>query len=530
MSTPASTIYCCSGVLLNNAYIHTIWFESDSAQRNYFQSKVVKTFNAYTYIRKSWSIKVESTMEQARKWNYLFFRNSESGKMYYYFINNIEYINDNTVELFIEMDVLQTYAFDYYIPPCFVEREHSETDVPGENLLDEGLDVGDYIINNKSNVDMQDLCVLMLSSIDPLGTTEERTVSIRSQVNDKVFSGLGVFAIPMTEISQLGTTLNNLDTWGKSDGILSMWMYPKRLVNLAGGNTWTDEYFRKMTDGGSSFDHTISINGDLDGYTPRNKKLLCYPYNFIYASNNAGGSALYRYEQFNNSGSCSFRVMGTLSPDGSVKMFPISYQGITINYEEGLTGSNYPTCAWNQDVYKLWLAQNQHQQKQAGWESIIKFVGGGAGLAASPWTGGTTAIAGAGLVYSGLTGANNLLAARADKEIQPPQAKGNFSTAINLKAEHQTFTFLQKSINADYARRLDEYFDLYGYKCLRKKSPNKNVRENWTYTKTLGCHATGNLCTDDLLKIQSIFDNGITFWKNGDNIGQYDLSNECILG
>ena len=37
----------------------------------------------------------------------------------------------------------------------------------------------------------------------------------------------------------------------------------------------------------------------LDGYAPRNNKLLSYPYNFLYVTNNQGNSAIYRWEFFN---------------------------------------------------------------------------------------------------------------------------------------------------------------------------------------------------------------------------------------
>ena len=128
MSTPASQINICEGVRLDNTYRNTIYFSGIAAQLSYFLGKVIKTFTGYTYLRKSWSIKVSATMEQANSWTYLFFSNGEGQKTWYYFINNIEYVNDNTVELFLELDVMQTYMFDYTLLPSFVEREHVTLD------------------------------------------------------------------------------------------------------------------------------------------------------------------------------------------------------------------------------------------------------------------------------------------------------------------------------------------------------------------------------------------------------------------
>ena len=39
----------------------------------------------------------------------------------------------------------------------------------------------------------------------------------------------------------------------------------------------------------------------LDGYTPKNKKLLTFPYCFLLVSNNNGNSNVYHYEKFTSS-------------------------------------------------------------------------------------------------------------------------------------------------------------------------------------------------------------------------------------
>ena len=88
MSTPATNIYLCSGVPLNNRYDHTLYFANAAAQLTYFSGKVVRTLNDYSYVRKSWKLKVAATMEAARVWSYLYFQNG-TGKRYFYFIKQI---------------------------------------------------------------------------------------------------------------------------------------------------------------------------------------------------------------------------------------------------------------------------------------------------------------------------------------------------------------------------------------------------------------------------------------------------------
>lgn len=524
MSTPSSIINICSGVRLNNKYEHTIWFDNVTSQLNYFAGKVVKTFSAYSYLRKSWSIKVEATLENAMLWSYLYFNNG--GKTYYYFINNVEYVNENMVELHIEMDVMQTYLFNHTLLHSFVEREHASSDIIGENVVEEGLELGELVNRNSSSLLFNDLCVLILSTFNPLTTTQEKTDTVLFASYDGVYSGLGLYAVNMTDAVAWGTKLTQLDSWGKSEGIVAMWMYPKELVTLIGSHSWTDGNVTKQVSKVASVYDAVARPSNLEGgYTPRNKKLLTYPFNMLYVTNNSGGAGVYHYELFGDPTDCNFRVVGSLTPEGVTKLYPLNYKGIQHNYEEGLTLGGFPSCAWNQDVYKLWLAQNQNQQSLNMGMAALKIGGGIVGTLAS---GGLGLAVSGGAVLSGASDIANLLAQRHDKELQPPQAKGTHSASVNISAGFQGYTFSQKCISIQTARILDDYFDLYGYRTNRVKIPNRNVRENWTYTKTIGCHIYGRFCNEDLTKIENIYNNGITFWKNGDSIGNYSLSNNTL--
>ena len=527
MATPTSIIKICSGVMLDRTYQNTIWFNSPTDQKEYFEGKVVKTFSSYSYLRKRWNIDVQATPEQAQSWTYLFFKNSANAKSYYYFINDVEYINENCVRLHLELDVMQTYAFDYTLARSFVEREHIAVDNIGDNLLDEGLDLGDYLVQNEQNIALSELCVLVLSSLNPELTEEDMNVGTLGQTFDGVFSGLGVYAVDLADYATLGYKLRELDEWGKSDCIVSMWMYPKELVRII-NSTWDDGTTFKQVAGvqGKTVQNVMFDGKMLGDYEPRNRKLFTHPYQVLYASNNAGGFAEYKFEHFNDPEHIDFRFTGAISPEGGCKLIPLNYKGDGEAYEEGLTLGGFPTCAWNQDVYKLWLAQNQNSNNLA-------FIQGGAaiagGLITTIATAGMGGLAGAGTAYSGLNQIMGTIARQKDMQVQPPQAKGQFSANVNIVSNKQTFTLQHKVVSPYYAKIADDFFDLYGYKTNLVKIPNRHVRENWTYTKTIGCNVYGNIPMSDLSQIKSIFDNGITFWVQGDLIGNYGLSNKCLM-
>lgn len=538
MSTPATRIYLCSGVPLNNNYDHTLYFTSATAQLNYFMGKVARTLSDYSYVRKSWKLKVGATMEDARAWSYLFFQNGTSGKRYFYFINQIEYINEGTVELTLEIDVMQTYMFDWVLRPCYVDREHSVTDTWGENTIDEGLSVGEMITAKKETIDLSsNLVIMTAASIDinkyyiSGGENEDKIVGANY---DHIFGGFQLTATPLSNAFNFAVMLNFINGKGKIDTIFNMWQYPARLITTGNGDF--ENAVAPYVTGTAEITHSASSRPtSLGGYVPKNKKVLQYPYCFMYATNNNGGAAVYHYEMFSIEPH-TFRVQGNIAPDAVVKLTPMNYKGVTLNHDESLAMGGYPICAWNSDTYKMWLAQNQNSQNLGYAMSGLKIVGGVAaivgGVVATGGTGGLGAGAGVagvgagvGMISSGMSGIASQLAQRADMEIQPPQARGTHSGSHNVSRGLQNFDIYHKTIDAYHAEVIDNYFTMYGYACRKVKKPNISSRPHWNYVKTVGSNVGGNICMEDLRVINSIFDKGVTFWKNMENVGNYSLDN-----
>lgn len=548
MSTPQSIINICTGVRLDSRYEHTIYFEAPEDQRNYFGGKTVKVFPSYSYLRKSWPLKVAATMEEAKTWNYLFFKNTTDGKTYYYFINTVEYINDSTVELGLELDVMQTYHFDYSLRPCFVERQHVDDDTIGLHTVDEGLELGEFIDNSHYDLDPGDLAIMIMATINPNAETVGGAHAALPYSYNGVFSGVKFWAVDGSQWVKWGEQLKTLDELGQSGAILSMWMYPKSLIVLGGDATWADPtelckpvekaigLADRMGSTGNLADtvQKMTPGTPVNGYIPKNNKVLIYPFNFLYVTNNQGGSAAYRYERFGSGG--GFYMTGALSPDGGVRLTPSNYNGQGVNYENGLTITSYPTCAWDTDVYKMWLAQNQNTHNLTMATGALKVGAGIVGAVATSFT-GVGALAGAGTAISGAMEIANHLAQKADRAIEPPQAKGNFSAAINVTDKKQCFTVTRRSVNAEHAAIIDDYFTMYGYKLNSVTIPLQMARELFTYVKTIGCvisptrmgsNQTFGMCNEDRIKIEGIYDRGITFWADGDKIGDYYESNEPV--
>ena len=81
------------------------------------------------------------------------------------------------------------------------------------------------------------------------------------------------------------------------------------------------------------------------------------------------------------------------------------------------------------------------------------------------------------------------------------------------------------SIRQEYARCIDDYFSMFGYKTNRVKIPNITGRTNWNYVKTLGCNIIGDVPQGDMQEIKSIFNNGVTLWHNPSTFMDYSQNN-----
>ena len=540
MFDPSTQVYICD-VPLTNSYEHTFHFDSLQAQTSYFDSKVIKRFDDYTFVRKTGSVKVAATMETARAWSYLFV--SEGWQRRYYFIVNHEYINDATTELFLELDVMQTYLFNTSLMPCFVEREHAASDLIGEHTVEESLEIGELVDSNTANFNMGGLSVVIASTLDLAQTTEELSVPGRTGFIDNQYSGLKYYTAGPLPTLGFSDFLNDLTNWGKSDCIVSMWMYPTLLLTLSSDVSDLENArgIRKVIGTASGLDQELYYPSTLgraeDPYTPRNKKLLTYPYCHLYVTNNSGSTAAYRFERFSDPQDMRLRVAGSLSPEGACRLYPMSYDGTILNYKMGLDLGGFPTCAWAQDVYKLWLAQTQNTRHVADKSARVTIAGGMftavAGGIGSALTGNVAGAVGSvaggvgAIVHGGLQ-IESLLAQQADKSIEPPQLKGSSSASVAVNANFCTFSVVIRTVDRQHAKILDDYFDMYGYKTLQVKVPNKNHRAVWWYTKTIGCIVKGSACVEDKTKIANIYNKGVTFWRVPDSLGDYSLDNTSI--
>ena len=93
----------------------------------------------------------------------------------------------------------------------------------------------------------------------------------------------------------------------------------------------------------------------------------------------------------------------------------------------------------------------------------------------------------------------NLLGSIYQHSLQPNSAKGNVNGGdINVCNNKNGFFFYKMSIKSEYARIIDDYFTMFGYKTNRVKIPNITGRRYWNYVKTVDCNCDGDIPETDL--------------------------------
>lgn len=175
-------------------------------------------------------------------------------------------------------------------------------------------------------------------------TTNFRLFLARANQDNKIDDIHGIFFIPF-------------------DAIDVSTIYQGQFEFTSGGVTATGTYNR-ILDSNTAFTENITITKPLTftGFTPKNNKLFCYPYNYIIISNNNGEENILKIEQFSGA-NLTFRNEFAVSIGGSGRLVPLNYAGQSECIDESVTLGKLPTFEWSSDAYTNWLTQNAINNK-----------------------------------------------------------------------------------------------------------------------------------------------------------------------
>lgn len=569
---PNSDVVLCRGVPIESDYKYTLYFDSIAAQNNYFFSKAFEQFHNVSYQRERRNyITLEIPATQVYACNYLLFKNTSYGEKWFFaFVDSVEYVNDNVTDIHYELDMMQTWMFEYTLMQCLVEREHSVTDKIFENTRPENIGYGELMCGVSQNLLSSHgllgeyACVI---TSKPYSTGGDAPMKLYNQFCP-VYGYIGR-AEDMNEIVQ------DFVRSGLQDAVLSVTV-ANALMAQGADKTHFDmpkivpkEDFKFVCYGVTSgiYEGEEQFKDQLpNGYKPRNKKLFGYPYNQLWISNNQGTVNEYRYEDFKIDKDGFFHMevaaSGISSPE--CVLYPLDYRGVAKYYDHALVLTGYPTVPWIGDTYKAYMAMNRNQIENAVFtqgangliNTVSAFLGGAmtvnnaadmlqaakadasnAGKTVSQTTktglrqqatGGIfSAIGTAGTsIVDFMTNVWQVEAKLQDVSNIPPNVGGlsGAGSVTNALARFDYSTYYM-CVKPEYAEIVDKFFDMFGYNTCTVKVPNTHSRPHWNYVKTIGCEIQGFLPQEAANIIKAVYDKGVTFWKNGDEVGNYTLDN-----
>jgi hypothetical protein len=166
----------------------------------------------------------------------------------------------------------------------------------------------------------------------------------------------------------------------------------------------------------------------------------------------------------------------------------------------------------------------------SGWLNTMGSVVGGttSTLSSNPSGVASSVMGGIGGMANTYYQTQGLIAKQKDINNTPPSlAKLGTNTSFDYGNKINGLYLIKKQIRPEYQKKLEDFFNIFGYKKNEVKIPNFHTRSFWNYVQTAGCTIQGNFNNEDLNELKAIFDNGITLWHT-DDIGNYSLDNGVI--
>lgn len=532
-------------------------FSSTSEQKAWFTARLTNVKEGNTEIR-------PYSGRYGAPWNaddiitsdYMMFTN-DGAKWYYAFIDRVVYVNEQRCDIYFTIDDLQTWYFDYTLRPVYVEREHAADDSIGANILDEPISTGELRYSGIEPMDELSKVVCIVDSMERPNPDGTKKQDAKGGYINGIYCPNGKFAF--SDAIKLNQFIRYMNELGGGSSIQGMYYFPTAMLddsNIHNGNMFERDLgvvsiSTKVLD---FVPTAIKQTGTFGGYTPHNNKLYTYPYSFMRLSNNRGIYHDYRFEFF--SGQPKFKVYGFPSADGDIFIRPVGYNQVSDNPigDESITTGGLPNLSWAYNAGENWTAQNKNAQTWGfirGGLSVIGGLGGAALAASHPVAGALTAMGSQVLsgslvnesqymgtqavnpaVYAGLgaagAGANSLISQGAsfmDAQNAPDKALGSTNNAAAAGLGQWHPRLYRMCCQRQFAERIDQFFDVYGYTTQRVKTPDRSSRPHVNYCKTRDAQFQGTVPADAMDRINRVWNQGI-WWFHDDNIGDFSIANK----
>lgn len=434
--------------------------------------------------------------------NYMAFQNPRHGnKWYFAFIEDCIYKAPKQCKIVFSIDVWSTFFDNWTAKSCFVVREHVNDDTVGKHTVPENVTTGDYVCVYEGGIQelLQNPKVIISATVDEGGARSG------GNIYNGIPTAYDYFMYAMNDASGIQNHINVANASGGD--INQIFIAPDWIVGGTIGAHLIEPTNVPKRDYGAVPEIT-----QLDGYTPKNKKLLTYPYCFDKLTNMQGQESILHQELWADStqdGTTGkiLEITACLTAGCSVRAFPHYYAGESLAPDYGISGAKYPQLNWKTDSYINWLTQQGVNEVTQTAEDTIINPG------------------------SVLNDISNLLVSNYKAYKTPPQVKGNINCGDVMFARGLcTIYILSFTIRREFAKQIDDYFSRFGYKINETKIPNIYGRSNFNFVE-IGkdeCIGYGDVPSKYMEQINDICRQGVTIWHNHENLGNYAVNNGII--
>lgn len=562
-----SRIILSKNIKLDRNYTNVLNF-TESQMVNLCEQNIVVQAENFSFIRSNRTVQVPFSYGECLQANYIAFQNPDySGKWFFAWIDEIVYKGDLNTEIKYTIDSWSTWFSKVQIKPCFVQREHVNDDTIGKHTLQENLDIGD-VVEELETYDTS-LSEYNWVAVETAWILKENSTGNEVFDNDKgsQFSGITVYNKQVfgnkiilfqyndaNDLISLGLYLMRANSDGHIADIKNIFIVPDALIDkskivLKTAYAFQTEeeyainfYELPMSSDIKSFDFEVDKITNFEDFKPVNNKCYCFPYNYLFVTNNVGNSNIFKYENFYDSNKATFKILLAMSIGCSGKLVPTNYKKIGLNDDESLPLAKYPTCSWSSDAFINWLTQN------AVNESInmaFGLFGAGNQFASSinsvnthnqkvertgkgDMQSSTGAYVDLGVNIAGTVARQigNFYSGALLPNIQGGNNTGDVTWANN----RNTFIFRCMRIKTENLKIIDSYFSRFGYLVNLIKIPNISGRRNFNYIEIGQAEEIGygEIPSVHMNNINNACRNGVTIWNNHENLGNYNIENNII--
>lgn len=434
---PPGTQATLTNVPWNSDYRDVVYFDNGHKGLNAYIDKSESAnivINDMSYARPGQPVRINVPYNRAMRFNYIRVTNgkqpvpgSDISQTWYYFITEFKHVAPNVTEIYVQLDVCQSFLYDVTFGRCYIEAGHigvaneRRMAKSGRTFLTvpEGFNLGEqYQVRNVYNRRIMSLAdanqnVLIMSTVDmtvdPGSVSNPNLKTAKGAITEGIPNGASLYYSDdfmnfMNEIKDY--------PW-VSQGIIGIWVFPN--VKSLGKSSTAYNNLKRVSNTIAptlmktfTFDHTEDWRNNskflaYDGLEERYRylhKFKVFPYSFFELTFNNGAPVIMKPELINDTKVSISEFYHFTPPNMKILAMPTQYNGYgdgevagwvttdkdgngqTINtsninnprgefMDMAAQISNFPSLSLVNDSYAAFLAGNsnsiQYQYNSADW-------------------------------------------------------------------------------------------------------------------------------------------------------------------